>query len=86
MPPKAPDIGILSAAQQRDAQAAACAAQIHTIQALTGTWQARAEHAEQQLSLEREHQRRLDTASPAPGGTPAAGRTRPARTASTSQP
>jgi hypothetical protein len=77
------------AARERDAQAAACAAQIHTIQALAGIWQARAEHAEQQLSLEREHQRRLDTASPAPGGTPAAGGTRPARTArtaSTSQP
>jgi hypothetical protein len=77
------------AARERDAQAAACTAQIHTIQALAGTWQARAEHAEQQLSLERDHQRRLEAASPAPGGTPAGGGTRPARaamTASTSQP
>lgn len=74
------------AARERDTQAAACAAQIHTIQALAGTWQARAEHAEQQLSLERDHQRRLGNPSPAPGGTPAADGTRPARTAPTSQP
>ena len=76
------------AARERDAQAAACATQIHAIQALTGTWQARAEHAEQQLSLERDHQRRL--------GQPAVPRTgrqhlppapaKAARTASASQP
>jgi len=51
------------AARERDAQAAACAAQLHAIQALADTWRARAEHAEQQLALERDHQRRL-TARP----------------------
>ena len=51
------------AARERDAQAAACAAQLHAIQALADTWRARAEHAEQQLDLERDHQRRL-TAQP----------------------
>jgi hypothetical protein len=47
------------AARERDAQAAACAAQLHATQALADTWRTRAEHAEQQLSLERDHQRRL---------------------------
>ena len=47
------------AARERDAAAAACAAQLHAIQALADTWRARAEHAEQQLDLERDHQRRL---------------------------
>jgi hypothetical protein len=51
------------AARERDSQAAACAAQLHAIQALADTWRARAEHAEQQLALERDHQRRL-TAQP----------------------
>ena len=74
------------AARERDAQAAACAAQIHAIQALASTWQARAEHAEQQLSLERDHQRRLDTRSRAPGGSPATRPAETARTAGTSQP
>ena len=74
------------AARERDAQAAACATQIHAIQALTGTWQARAEHAEQQLSLERDHQRRLDTQSRAPGGSTASRPAKAARTAGASQP
>src|SRR6266496_251688 len=73
------------AARERDAQAAACTAQLHAIQALAGTWRARAEHAEQQLDLERDHQRRL-TAQPGTaadgdpgGGAPAAlATTRPA--------
>ena len=47
------------AARERDAQATACAAQLAAVQALTGTWRARAEHAEHQLDLERDHQRRL---------------------------
>ena len=47
------------AARERDAQAAACAAQLHAIQALADTWRTRAEHAEHQLDLERDHQRRL---------------------------
>ena len=49
------------AARERDAQATACTAQLVTIQALADTWRARAEHAEHQLSLERDHQRRLTT-------------------------
>ncbi len=49
------------AARERDAQAAACAAQLAALQALADTWRARAEHAEHQLSLERDHQRRLTT-------------------------
>ena len=52
------------AARERDAQAAACAAQLAAVQELAGTWRARAEHAEHQLGLERDHQRRL-TAQPA---------------------
>ena len=55
--------GRADAARERDAQAAACAAQLHAIQALADTWRARAEHAGQQLALERDHQRRL-TAQP----------------------
>src|SRR5208337_672620 len=54
------------AARERDAQAAACTAQLHALQALADTWRARAEHAEQQLDLERDHQRRL-AAQPAAG-------------------
>ena len=65
-----------------DAQAAACTAQLHAIQALTDTWRARAEHAEQQLSLERDHQRRLTsqprTATDPGDGVPTASTTRPA--------
>jgi len=77
------------AARERDAQAAACAAQLHAIGALADTWRARAEHAEQQLSLERDHQRRLDGQSRAADGTPGDGapaasdRTRPAKAATT---
>jgi hypothetical protein len=74
------------AARERDAQAASCAAQIHASQALAGTWQARAEHAEQQLSLERDHQRRLDTQSRTPAGSPAARPGKAVRIAGTSQP
>ena len=59
--------GRADAARERDAQAAACTAQLHAIQALADTWRARAEHAEQQLDLERDHQRRL-TAQPATSG------------------
>lgn len=59
------------AARERDAQAAACAGQLHAIQALADTWRARAEHVEQQLSLERDHQRRLDAQSRAAGSDPA---------------
>jgi len=51
--------GRADAARERDTQAAACAAQLHALQALADTWRARAEHAEQQLDLERDHQRRL---------------------------
>ena len=47
------------AARERDAAATACTAQLHALQALADTWRARAEHAEQQLDLERDHQRRL---------------------------
>ncbi len=47
------------AARERDAAAAACTAQLHALQALADTWRARAEHAGQQLDLERDHQRRL---------------------------
>ena len=76
------------AARERDAQAAACAAQLHAIQALADTWRARAEHAEQQLSLERDHQRRLDGQSRAagnPGDSPPAASTtsQPAKAART---
>jgi hypothetical protein len=53
------------AARERDAQAAACAAQLAAIQALADTWRDRAEHAEHQLSLERDHQRRLTAQPPA---------------------
>jgi hypothetical protein len=53
------------AARERDAQTAACAAQLAAIQALADTWRARAEHAEHQLSLERDHQRRLTAQPPA---------------------
>jgi hypothetical protein len=58
------------AARERDNQAAACAAQLHAIGALADTWRARAEHAEQQHSLERDHQRRLDSQSRAATSTP----------------
>ncbi|MGH3289268.1 MAG: hypothetical protein ACRDPD_32095, partial [Streptosporangiaceae bacterium] len=73
------------AARERDAQAAACAAQLHATGALADTWRARAEHAEQQLSLERDHQRRLEVQSRAPGVTAAAASpaTRAATTAGT---
>src|SRR6266568_2548531 len=64
------------AARERDAAAAACAVQLHAIQALADTWRARAEHAEQQLDLERDRQRRLTAQPPADGdpgdGAPAA--------------
>jgi hypothetical protein len=76
------------AARERDAQAAACAAQLHAIQALADTWRARAEHAEHQLSLEREHQRHLDGQSRTagdPGDSPPAASTtsQPAKAART---
>jgi len=69
------------AARERDAAAAACTAQLHALQALADTWRARAEHAEQQLDLERDHQRRLTvqprTATSGNGdGAPAARTTR----------
>jgi hypothetical protein len=83
-------IGRADAARERDAQAAACAAQLHAVQALADTWRARAEHAEQQLSLERDHQRRLAaqplaaTDPATAGGMPAARTTtRPAATRAT---
>src|SRR6266581_4603537 len=60
------------AARERDAAAAACAAQLHAIQALADTWRARAEHAEHQLDLERDHQRRL-AAQPSADGDPGDG-------------
>jgi len=53
------------AAREREAQAAACAGQMDAIQALADTWRARAEHAEQQLDIERDHQRRLTAQAPA---------------------
>ena len=70
------------AARERDAQAAACAAQLHAIQALADSWRARAEHAEQQLDLERDHQRRLAAQPPGPA-VPAA--TRPAAARATTR-
>jgi hypothetical protein len=74
------------AARERDALTAACTAQLRAIQALADTQRARAEHAERQLDLERDHQRRLTAQPPAaatsnanPGnGAPAAKTTRPA--------
>ena len=77
------------AARERDTQAAACTAQLAAVQDLAGTWRARAEHAEHQLDLERDHQRRLTTQPAAPatsngnlsGNAPAAKTTtRPATT------
>jgi len=64
------------AARERDAQAAACTAQLAAVQDLAGTWRARAEHAEHQLDLERDHQRRLTAQAAAPStsnGTPGNG-------------
>ena len=52
------------AARERDAQAAACTAQLAAVQDLAGTWRARAEHAEHQLDLERDHQRRSRSRTP----------------------
>ncbi|MGH3238107.1 MAG: hypothetical protein ACRDOH_33585, partial [Streptosporangiaceae bacterium] len=69
------------AVREREAQAAACTAQITAIQALAAAWQARAEHAETQLALERGHQRSLESASRTPAITPPALSTRPARAA-----
>ena len=73
------------AARERDAAAAACTAQLHATQALADTWRARAEHAEQQLDLERDHQRRLaahpavgDPGSSVPPGPAAPAATQPA--------
>ena len=81
------------AARERDAQAAACTAQLHAIQALADTWRARAEHAEQQLDLERDHQRRLaaqpaagDPGDGAPPGPAAPAATRPATARTTAGP
>ena len=81
------------AARERDAQAAACTAQLHALQALADTWRARAEHAEQQLDLERDHQRRL-AAQPrtvtggdgAPAGPATAPPAKAARTTGAGQP
>ncbi len=74
------------AARERDTAAAACTAQLHALQALADTWRARAEHAEQQLDLERDHQRRLAaqlSAAASGDGAPAATATRPASTRAT---
>jgi hypothetical protein len=60
------------AGRERDTQAAAFTAQLAAVQDLAGTWRARAEHAEHQLDLERDHQRRL-TAQPSPDGDPGDG-------------
>jgi hypothetical protein len=80
------------AARERDAQAVACTAQLHAIQALADTWRARAEHAEQQLDLEREHQRRLaahpaagDPGDSAPPGPAAPAATQPATARTTAR-
>jgi hypothetical protein len=80
------------AARERDAAAAACTAQLHAIGALADTWRARAEHAEQQLDLERDHQRRLaahpaagDPGSSAPPGPAAPAATQPATTRTTAR-
>ena len=83
------------AGRERDAAAAACTAQLHALQALADTWRARAEHAEQQLDLERDHQRRLtaqprtatdDNGNPGDPAPAATTTTRPARTTSGGQP
>jgi hypothetical protein len=66
------------AARERDAQAAACAAQLAAIQSLADTWRARAEHAEHQLDLERDYQRRVTAASNGDGTPAASSNTRPA--------
>jgi hypothetical protein len=84
------------AARERDAATAACAAQLAALQALADTHRARADYAEQQLGLERDHQRRLTTQPHAPAtstsngstgerapATPAAKTTTPAARAST---
>ena len=54
------------AARERDAQAAAFTAQLAAVQDLAGTWRTRAGHAEHQLDLERDHQRRLTAQAAAP--------------------
>jgi hypothetical protein len=79
------------AARERDAQAAALTAQLAAVQDLAGTWRARAEHAEHQLDLERDYQRRLTAQAAAPStssGAPAKTTTRPAtaKTAAGSRP
>ena len=61
------------AARERDAAAAACTAQLHALQALADTWRARADHAEQQLDLER------DLGSPEPSGLRTSSRVYPER-------
>ena len=80
------------AARERDAAAAACTAQLHAIQALADTWRARAGHAEQQLDLERDHQRRLaaqpaagDPGDSAPPGPAAPAATQPATARATAR-
>jgi hypothetical protein len=79
------------AARERDAAAAACTAQLHALQALADTWRARAGHAEQQLDLERDHQRRLaahpvgDPGSSAPPGPAAQAATQPATARTTAR-
>ena len=80
------------AARERDAQAAACTVQLDAIQALADTWRARAEHAEQQLDLERDHQRRLaaqpaagDPGDSAPPGPAAPAATQPATARATAR-
>jgi hypothetical protein len=76
------------ACRERDAAAAACTAQLHALQALADTWRARAEHSEQQLDLERDHQRRLiahPVGGSAPPGPAAPAATQPATTRTTAR-
>jgi len=70
MPPKPPDIGILSAAQhaarERDTLREQHQAQLDAINALTAAERARAERAEQLLETERADRRHLTGALTAP--------------------
>jgi hypothetical protein len=80
---------MLILSDREHAAAAACTARLHAAQALADTWRTRAEHAEQQLDLERDHQRRLaaqprTATSGNSDGAPAAPATaRPAKASST---
>ena len=77
------DSRLAGAGPQQAAAAGGAMGGLSSCSALAGTWQARAENAEQQLSLERDRQRRLGTQSRAPGSSPA---TRPAKAARTAAP